>query len=221
MTEAGFTRGLWRDNPALVQMLGLCPLLAVSDSLVNGVALAAATAFVLTSSAVLTSLLRHWVIATIRLPLMILIVAALTSAVVMVMEAYFMALYLALGLFVQIIVTNCAILAQLESCARRARPGPALLDALGRALGFAWVLVVLGGVREMLAGARLGCGAERLFGATAAHWCIDLSGHGGSLAIVAMPTGAFVTLGLLLAARNLVSSRERARPIRIVEVRGP
>lgn len=217
MTNAGFTRGLWHDNPAFVQLLGLCPLLAVSNSLVSGLALAAATTLVLAGSAALTSILRRWIVTTIRLPLMIMVVATLTSAVAMVMEAYFMPLYLALGLYVQIIVTNCAILAQLEACARRNALGPALTDALGRALGFAWVLVLLGAIREVLGHGQLGCGSERLFGSLGADWCVHFTSDQHGLLLMATPAGAFLTLGLLLALRNSFLAREPARPIRIME----
>ncbi len=215
--RALLTAGLWRDNPAMVQLLGLCPLLAVSSSVVNGLALAIATAVVMLGSSASTALLRRWIPDTIRLPILILIVATFTTAVVMVLEAWAMPLYLALALFIQIIVTNCAILARLETHARHARLGAALADAAGRALGFGWVLVLLGAIRELLTDGRLACNADVLFGPVAASWCIDIDGPGTTFLLAATPAGAFLTLGLLLALRNAARARgDAVQPVRII-----
>lgn len=214
--------GLWRDNPAFVQLLGLCPLLAVSNSLINGAALAVATLAVMVASAVVTSALRHWIPDAVRLPILILIVATFTTAVVMMLEAWAMPLYLALALFIQIIVTNCAILARLEACARRVNVINALRDALGRALGFAWVLILLGGLRELLAEGAIACGADRVFGAAARNWCVDLNGPDNFFLLAATPAGAFITLGLLLALRQQLANPDRqVQSVRIIARNAP
>ena len=221
--QVSLTAGLWRDNPAFVQLLGLCPLLAVSNSMVNGLALALATGAVMIASSVAVSTLRQLIPDAVRLPILVLVVATFTSAVVMVLEAWAMPLYLALALFIQIIVTNCAILARLEACARHVPVHAALRDATGRALGFGWVLVLLGAVRELLAEGRVACGAERLFGDHATRWCADIDGPGTTFLLAATPAGAFLTLGLLLAARNLLQHKGNndVQPVRILTADPP
>lgn len=197
--------GMVRRNPAWVQLLGLCPLLAVSSSTVNALALALASSGVLVGSNVSISALRRWIPPFVRLPAFVLVVATFTTCAVMLMEAYAFDVYLRIALFVQIIVTNCMILGRAESFASRNGVVPSLLDALGTAAGFAAALLVLGMVRELIGHGTLFAGMELLFGPPAAAWRLDMTG-GGGLLLATLPPGAFIIAGLLLAAGTAIGN---------------
>lgn len=205
-----FNRGVLVNNPAWAQLLGLCPLLAVSNSVVNALGLALASGFVLLGSNLTISLLRHRIPDVARLPCFVLIIATFTTITVMVLEAFAFILYLRIALFVQIIVTNCMILGRAESFASRQPVGVAVLDALGTAVGFALALLILGGVREILGYGTLLREMDLLFGETASSWIIELS----STAVVPLalfPPGAFLLAGLLFAlAQGLAKSKPPA-----------
>ena len=179
-----FLRAAWQRNPATVQLLGLCPLLAVSNTVANAAGLALASAFVLTGSAVLVSLLRRCIPDTVRLPCFVLVIATFTTLVDLAMQAYAFDLYSRIALFVQIIVTNCMILARIEQVAAKSALGTTLLDALGTACGFAGVILAVGAVREFIA---LG------------------------FPLAALPPGAFLVAGLLLGAARFAGLRWNAR----------
>ena len=205
-----FNRGVLVNNPAWAQLLGLCPLLAVSNSVVNALGLALASGFVLLGSNLTISLLRHRIPDVARLPCFVLIIATFTTITVMVLEAFAFTLYLRIALFVQIIVTNCMILGRAESFASRQPVGVAVLDALGTAVGFALALLILGGVREILGYGTLLREMDLLFGETASSGIIELS----STAVVPLalfPPGAFLLAGLLFAlAQGLAKSKPPA-----------
>ena len=205
-----FNRGVLVNNPAWAQLLGLCPLLAVSNRVVNALGLALASGFVLLGSNLTISLLRHRIPDVARLPCFVLIIATFTTITVMVLEAFAFTLYLRIALFVQIIVTNCMILGRAESFASRQPVGVAVLDALGTAVGFALALLILGGVREILGYGTLLREMDLLFGETASSWIIELS----STAVVPLalfPPGAFLLAGLLFAlAQGLAKSKPPA-----------
>ena len=205
-----FNRGVLANNPAWAQLLGLCPLLAVSNSVVNALGLALASGFVLLGSNLTISLLRHRIPDVARLPCFVLIIATFTTITVMVLEAFAFTLYLRIALFVQIIVTNCMILGRAESFASRQPVGVAVLDALGTAVGFALALLILGGVREISGYGTLLREMDLLFGETASSWIIELS----STAVVPLalfPPGAFLLAGLLFAlAQGLAKSKPPA-----------
>ena len=205
-----FNRGVLVNNPAWAQLLGLCPLLAVSNSVVNALGLALASGFVLLGSNLTISLLRHRIPDVARLPCFVLIIATFTTITVMVLEAFAFTLYLRIALFVQIIVTNCMILGRAESFASRQPVGVAVLDALGTAVGFALALLILGGVREILGYGTLLREMDLLFGETASSWIIELS----STAVVPLalfPPGACLLAGLLFAlAQGLAKSKPPA-----------
>ena len=205
-----FNRGVLVNNPAWAQLLGLCPLLAVSNSVVNALGLALASGFVLLGSNLTISLLRHRIPDVARLSCFVLIIATFTTITVMVLEAFAFTLYLRIALFVQIIVTNCMILGRAESFASRQPVGVAVLDALGTAVGFALALLILGGVREILGYGTLLREMDLLFGETASSWIIELS----STAVVPLalfPPGAFLLAGLLFAlAQGLAKSKPPA-----------
>ena len=171
-----FTEAAVARNPAWVQLLGLCPLLAVSNTIANALGLAVASAIVLVGSATLVSLTRRFIPADVRLPCFVLVIATFTTLVNLAMEAYAFDLYQRIALFVQIIVTNCMILARIEQVAAKESLGRALLDACGAAVGFAAAILALGAAREILA---IG------------------------FPLAALPPGAFLVAGLLLALTNL------------------
>lgn len=175
-------RGLWSDNPGLVQLLGLCPLLAVSNTLENGLALGFATAVVLTATNCLVSSARGWIRHELRLPAFVLIIAAFVTVVQMLFKAYAFELHLSLGIFIPLIVTNCAILARAEVFASRQPLLPSLIDGLAHGAGFAGVLVLLGGARELLSTA--------------------------GLQLASAPPGAFIGLALIIALRNWITARQ-------------
>ena len=201
------------NNPAWAQLLGLCPLLAVSSTLTNALGLACASAFVVIGSNTLISILRGVIPQFARLPCFVLIIATFTTLTTMFLEAYAFDLYAKIALFVQIIVTNCMILGRAEAYASRQPVGAALLDAIGTAFGFAIALIVLGSVRELLAFGSLLRDAPLLFGEQAAGWVMH-QGEITLLPLAALPPGAFVVAGLLLATGQAVqqwAQRKRRR----------
>ena len=203
------TDGLWTQNPGLIQFLGICPLLAVSNSLVNGLGLGIATLVVLTGSNVIVAVLRPLLNRDVRLPVFVLIIATLVTLIELVAEAWFFDLWLSLGIFLPLIVTNCVILARAESFASRQPVAAALVDGLAHGLGFAAVLILLGGLREVIGNGTLFAGADMLFGPAAAglEWRIA---DGGFL-LALLPPGAFLGLALLVALRNVAEQRSESR----------
>ena len=189
-------------NPAFVQLLGLCPLLAVSGTTANALGLALATLLVLIGSNVMISLIRGVLPAAARLPAQMLVIAGFTTCAMLLMQAYAFDVYLRIALFVQIIVTNCIILARAEQVASRTSVSVAARDGLATGLGFALALISLGMVREVLGQGTLFAGMEQLLGESARSWVIDLGGHG--LLLVGLPPGAFLTAALLIALANWI-----------------
>ncbi|MFB4203807.1 Electron transport complex subunit RsxE [wastewater metagenome] len=203
--------GLWHNNAGLVQLLGLCPLLAVSATVVNALGLGLATTLTLLASNTTVSLLRRQVPAEVRIPVYVLVIATFVTVIGMLMNAYFHALYGILGIFIPLIVTNCAILGRAEAFASRHPAGPAALDGLATGAGFTAVLVVLGAGREVLGRGTLFHNAHLILGDWARGWEIAvLPGYDGFL-LAALPPGAFIGLGLLLAGRNAIDARQRRR----------
>jgi electron transport complex protein RnfE len=202
-----FTAAMLDRNPAWVQLLGLCPLLAVTTSTVTSLALALASAAVLVGSNLSIACLRHWIPEFARLPAFVMIIATFTTCAVLLLEAFAFELYLGIALFVQIIVTNCIILARAEAFASRNPPGRALLDALGTGAGFALALLTLGTIREAFGRGTLLAGMDQLFGPAAADWTIDLPAVDTGLLLVTLPPGAFIVAGLLLGAGNAIRTR--------------
>ena len=202
-----FTEAAIRRNPAWIQLLGLCPLLAVSNSLVNATGLALASGFVMVGSALAISTLRAWIPNRVRLPCFVLVIATFTTLSVLLLEAYAFELYLRVALFVQIIVSNCMILGRMEAFASRQPPWRACLDALGTAAGFAIALIALGSVREALGQGSLLAGMDHLFGPVAASWRIDLGFGNAPFLMALLPPGAFIIAGLLLGLGNGMRNR--------------
>ncbi len=205
---------LSRQNPVLVQLLGLCPLLAVSNSTVNGLALGAASLFVVTMSALIVSATKRLIPHQMRLPALVLIIAGATTLAMLITQAFAYEIYARLGLFLQIIVTNCAILAQAEQVARRRPVWYATAHGFMTGIGFACVLITLGVIREIIGSGTLFAGMERLFGATAASW--ELQIHGSGFLLAALPPGAFVITGLMIALHRLWLRRSETEPSTLV-----
>ena len=196
------TEGLWRNNTALVQLLGLCPLLAVSGTVVNALGLGIATTLVLAGSNVTVSLIRNVVRPELRIPSFVLVIASFVTAVELLMQAFLYDLYLVLGIFIPLIVTNCAIIGRAEGFASRNPVGPAALDGLMMGLGFLLVLLVLGGLREIIGFGTLLAHAELMFGEGAKSLMIEINPDYPGFLLAVLPPGAFFGLALLIIAKN-------------------
>ncbi len=194
---ATFVRGVARENPVWIQMLGLCPAMAVTTSVTNGLGLAMATLSVLVGSNLVASTIP--IPERARLPALVFIIASFTTTVVLLLEAFAFTLYERIALYVQIIVTNCVILARADGFARHNRPHIALLDALGVGLGFAAALIGLGALREVLGSGTLLSGMEHLFGEATRNWEIRVLPKGFEFPLALLPPGAFLLAGLAIA----------------------
>lgn len=199
----GLRDGLWTNNPALVQLLGLCPLLAVSNSAINGLSLGLATIFTLIVANICISASRHWLLHEIRIPIFVLLIAGIVTLIGMFMNAWFHEIYLELGIFIPLIITNCAILARAESFASKNPVLNAAFDGLSMGCGFAIALLTLGMLREIIGTGGIFADAHLLFGDFAIDWHLQLAASYQGLLVAVLPPGAFIILGLLIAARNL------------------
>ncbi|MDJ0793267.1 MAG: electron transport complex subunit E [Woeseiaceae bacterium] len=179
-----FRNGLWRDNPGLVQLLGLCPLLAVTSTFINGLGLGIATLCVLVVSNGLVSATRRWIRTEIRIPIYVLIIASLVTCAELIFKAWFPALDRSLGIFIPLIVTNCAIVARAEIYASRNPVGSSIIDGLVMGTGFALLLMALGAFRQLVS----------------MVWLLAL-----------LPPGAFFSLALAIAAKNAIDGKRRAK----------
>lgn len=206
-----FSNGLWESNIALVQLLGLCPVMAVTTTATNGLGMGIATMAVLILSNLLVSSLRHVIPAQVRVPVMIALIAGTVTLVDMAMNAWMHELYKVLGLFIALIVTNCAVLGRTEAFAMKNGPLASVLDGVGMGLGFTWALVVLGGVREMLGSGTLFAQASALLGEHFhwLEWQLFEPENGVLLAI--LPPGGFIVLGIMIALKRMVDERLTAR----------
>jgi electron transport complex protein RnfE len=205
------TDGLWHNNPGLIQFLGICPLLAVSNSLVNGLGLGLATTAVLVLSNLVVSLARPLVAQDLRLPVFVLIIASLVTVIELLAQAWFFELWLSLGIFIPLIVTNCVILARAEAFASRQPPIAAMIDGLAHGLGFAGILVTLGALREIVGSGRIFHGAEMLLGPAGRELGYSFIAGGDGFLLALLPPGAFLGLALLIALRNAIQQRYMAR----------
>ncbi|ASL27128.1 electron transport complex subunit E [Azotobacter chroococcum] len=203
--------GLWKNNPALVQLLGLCPLLGVSNSTVNALGLGLATVLVLGCSNVAVSLVRSVVNTAVRLPVFVMIIAALTTCIELLMQAFTYELYQILGIFIPLITTNCVILGRADGFAAKHSPLLAGFDGLMMGLGFAAVLVVLGGLRELFGTGGLFANMHLLFGPAATDWHIVLIDDYKGFLLAILPPGAFIVLGLLIALKNRIDEHRAER----------
>jgi electron transport complex protein RnfE len=206
-----FHDGLWQQNTGLVVLLGLCPLLAVSGTVVNAIGLGLATTLTLVFSNLAVSLARGVLRPEIRIPAYVLIIASVVTVIQLLMQAWFHDLYRVLGIFIPLIVTNCAIIGRAEAFASRNTPLPSVIDGLATGLGFGLALVALGVFREIVGRGTLMSQAQLMFGDLGESFQITLFPNHPGFLLVMLPPGAFICLGLLIAGRNWLDSRLSSR----------
>ena len=201
--------GVWKQNTSLVQILGLCPLLAVTTNLVNGVMLSLATILVMAISGFVIASLRNLIPHEIRIPVFILIVAALVTVVDLLFNAFLHNLYLVLGIFIPLIVTNCIVLARVEAFAAKNPPLQSTFDGIFMGVGMLWTLALLGAMRELLGSGTLFGGIDMVFPGLQPIQLLPESYPGFLLAL--LPPGAFILLGCMIAWKNWLDARAAAR----------
>ena len=210
-TKAISKNGLWTNNVALVQLLGLCPLLAVTGTVINGLGLGIATLITLVLSNSIVSLIRNWLKPEIRIPIFVLIIASIVTTIELSMNAWFHELYLVLGIFIPLIVTNCSIIARAEAFASKNNLFDSALDGFMMGLGFTLVLVVLGGMRELIGFGTLFANAQLMFGSIGETMTVTFSESYPGFLLAVLPPGAFIGLGLLIAIKNIIDKRQSAQ----------
>lgn len=218
MSETGYPEiarnGLWNNNPALVQLLGLCPLLAVTTTFINGLGLGIATTLTLIISNSVVSAIRKLVRPEVRIPVFVLVIASTVTVIEISMNAWFHELYLILGIFIPLIVTNCSIIGRAEAFASKNRLRAAFTDGLAMGLGFTAVLVTLGALREIIGKGTLFAQSHLMFGELAANWSLTLIDDYRGFLLAVLPPGAFIGLGLIIAVKNIIDQRRARRPVR-------
>jgi electron transport complex protein RnfE len=202
-----FADGTWRQNTGLVVLLGLCPLLAVTNTVINGLALGLATMLTLMVSNLSVSILRGLLKPEIRIPAFVLIIASVVTVVELLMHAFLYDLFRVLGIFIPLIVTNCAIIGRAEAFASRNAPLPSLMDGFATGLGFCLTLVLLGALRELSGRGTLMSGADMLLGEWGSHLAVTIIPEYSGFLLAMLPAGAFFGLALLIAARNAWETR--------------
>ena len=209
MSEVSYKKimidGLWTNNPGLVQLLGLCPLLAVTNNAVNGFGLGIATLITLIISNASVSFCRHWIKREIRIPFYVMVIATNVTVVDLLMSAYLPDLHNVLGIFIPLIVTNCAIIARAEAFASKQAVLPSIVDGLMMGLGFLLLLVALGSLREIFGSGTLFANASVMLGSWAENLNIRVfhEDYTGFLLAI-LPPGAFIFLGFILAGKNII-----------------
>jgi electron transport complex protein RnfE len=201
--------GVWKQNTSIVQILGLCPLLAVTTNLVNGVMLSLATIVVMAISGFAVASLRNFIPHEIRIPVFILVVAALVTVIDLLFNANLHELYVVLGIFIPLIVTNCIVLARVEAFANKNPPLQSMFDGVFMGLGMLWTLALLGGLRELIGGGTLFSGIDMVFPGLQPLQLLPADYPGFLLAV--LPPGAFILLGCLIAWKNWIEARAAAR----------
>lgn len=205
-------KGLWSNNPALVQLLGLCPLLAVSSTVVNAVGLGLATLLVLVISNSVVSLIRRQVSDAVRLPAFVMIIASAVTCTELLMKAFTYELYQILGLFIPLIVTNCAVLGRADAFASKHKLVPAAVDGFMMGMGFMLVLIAVGAIRELLGTGHVFADMHLIFGEAARSWQLNLFGTTYPNVIFAiLPPGAFIVVGFLIALKNVIDAHLKQR----------
>jgi len=194
--------GLWTNNQALVALLGLCPLLAVTNNIVNAIGLGLATTFVLVASNVTVSIFRNQISKEVRIPIFVLLIASFVTIVELLMQSYFYDLYLILGIFVPLIVTNCAILARAEAFASKNSWGKSALDGLMMGIGFSLILILLGAMRELIGSGTLFDQSSLILGSLGDTLSVTVFNDYQGTLLAVLPPGAFIGLGLIVAVKN-------------------
>ncbi len=206
-------QGLWKNNPGLVQLLGLCPLLAVTNTVTNALGLGLATLLVLLGSNMVVSMVRQHVPNEIRIPIFVMIIATFVTVVQLLMNAFTFGLYQSLGIFIPLIVTNCAIIGRAEAFASKNALLPSAIDALMMGVGFLLVLLTLGAMREVLGQGTLFAGADLLLGAWASSLEITLFQSDSHFLLAILPPGAFIGMGLLIALKNSIDHYQASKKV--------
>ncbi|TGD75063.1 electron transport complex subunit E [Mangrovimicrobium sediminis] len=199
-----FGDGLWNNNVAMGQMLALCPLLAVTTSATNGLGMGLASVAVLVLTNIIIASLRSFITPQVRIPVLIVLIATVVTLVDMAINAWMHPLYKVLGLFIALIVTNCAVFGRAESFACKNSVRLAAADALAMGLGFTWVLVAIGGMREILGSGTLFAHASLLLGNGFSWLEMTLIPNFGGILLAVLPPGAFMALGFLIAGKRLI-----------------
>lgn len=194
--------GLWTNNQALVALLGLCPLLAVTNNIVNAIGLGLATTFVLVASNTTVSIFRNQIRKEVRIPIFVLLIASFVTIVELLMQSYFYDLYLILGIFVPLIVTNCAILGRAEAYASKNTWGKSALDGLMMGIGFSIILIILGAMRELIGSGTLFDQSALLLGSVGNTLSVTIFDDYQGTLLAILPPGAFIGLGLIVAIKN-------------------
>ena len=202
-------KGLWKENPGLCQLLGMCPLLAVTTTAASALGLGIATTLVVVLSSLIISLLRHFILREVRIPIYVALIATLVTVVRFEVEAYFPALYDQLGIYLSLIVTNCIIMGRAEAFAGRNGPLSSAVDALSCGIGFSLVLFVLGSIREILGSGTFFMGASELLGPWAQALEVHLLNESATYLIAILPPGGFFILAMLIALKNALELRSK------------
>ena len=220
MADTGYSKlikdGLWSNNQALVALLGLCPLLAVTNTAINGLGLGIATTLVLTLSNVTVSLIRNLVRPEVRLPVFVLVIASFVTAVELSMNAWFYGLYKVLGIFIPLIVTNCAIIGRAEAFASKNNLFRSAIDGLAMGAGFTFALVALGSLREIVGMGTPPSQAPLMFGEGARGLTLTLGEDFNGMLLAILPPGAFLGLGFMIALKNVIDGRAASRKVKVV-----
>lgn len=201
--------GIWKQNTGVVQILGLCPILAISTNIVNAVSLGLATILVMAMSNLVIAALRNFIPYEIRIPVFILIIAALVTVVDLAFNAYLHELYLVLGIFIPLIVTNCIVLARVEAYAAKNPPVQSIFDGIFMGIGMLWTLSLLGGLRELIGGGTLFSGIDMVFPSLKPLQLLPADYPGFLIAM--LPPGAFILLGCMVATKNWLEARQASR----------
>lgn len=203
-----FVQGLWRNNPAIVQLLGLCPLLAVSNNATNALGLGLATMLVLICTNSMVSLFRKYIPHEIRIPIYVMIIATTVTVVQLLMNAYTYSLYQSLGIFIPLIVTNCIVIGRAEAFASKNTLLHSIFDGFAMGLGMTLSLFALGALREIIGNGTLFDGLDQLLGEWATGLRIDIFHHNSNLLLAILPPGAFIGLGIILAVKNIIDHKK-------------
>ncbi|MBD2858379.1 electron transport complex subunit E [Spongiibacter sp. KMU-158] len=203
--------GLWKNNPAIVQLLGLCPLLAVTGSVINAIGMGLATTLVLTVSNSCVAMIRNFTTDAIRLPSFVMIIAAAVTCIELLMQAFAYELFTILGIFLPLITTNCVILGRADAFASKNSLLPSMWDGFIMGVGFTGVLILLGAIREVVGTGAIFANMDLLFGAGAANWKITLFADYKNVLVAILPPGAFIFTGLIIAMKNMIDGQIKKR----------
>lgn len=199
--------GVWKNNGALVQLLGLCPLLAVSNNVTNVLGLGLATLLVLVCTNTMVSLFRKFTPTDIRIPIYVMVIATVVTAVQLLMNAFAYPVYQSLGIFIPLIVTNCIVIGRAEAFASKNSVAHSAFDGFAMGLGMTLSLVTLGAMRELIGNGTLFDGLDLLLGDWAKSLRIDVLHLDSGLLLAILPPGAFIGLGVILAVKNLIDKK--------------